>query len=139
MAATRELRVNSRGRPGIDDLAVTHDHDPVRGVEDLAQQMGDEDAGAARLPRSRRTKARSWPATTASSEEVGSSRMTSLQRLLRHGEGPGDLDHLAPRDGKVADDGAGGDAMAGKDLVELARDQRAGLAPPAETGRGPDA
>ena len=66
------------GRPGIDDLAVAHDHHPVRGAEDLAEQMGDEDAGGRRLPRRRRTNARSWPAALESSEEVGSSRMTSF-------------------------------------------------------------
>ncbi len=52
--------------------------------------------------------------------------MTSFSGVVGHGEGAGDLDHLAPRDGEVADDVAGRDAVAGKDLVELARDQRAG-------------
>ena len=58
-----------------------------------------------------------------------------VERLLGHGEGAGDLDHLAPADRKVADDVAGADAVAGKDLVELAADQLAGPAPPAEAGQ----
>ena len=69
-----------------------------------------------------------------SSDEVGSSRMTRLQRILRDGEGAGHLDHLALADREVADDVAGGDAVAGKDLVELAEDQLAGPAAPAEAG-----
>ncbi len=41
------------------------------------------------------------------------------QRRIGDGEGAGDLDHLPARDREVADDVARGDAVAGKDLVEL--------------------
>ena len=49
-------------------------------------------------------------------------------RDIRLGEGPRDLDHLAPGERQVADDGVGRDAMAREDPVEHADDERAGLA-----------
>ena len=123
------------GRPGIDDLAVAHDHHPVGGAENLAQQMGDEDAGG---PACHGPADKSQELAGGAGVERGGGLVQDdeLQRLLRHGEGPGHLHHLAARDGEIADDGAGRDAMAGKDLVELARDQRAGLAPPGKAGKG---
>ena len=80
----------------------------------------------------RRTKASNWPAVWASSEEVGSSRMTRSQRVVGDGEGARHLDHLAPADRQVADDVGGADVVAGEDLVELGEDQIAGPASPAE-------
>ena len=86
----------------------------------------------------RRMKASSWPAVWASSDEVGSSRMTRSQRIVGDGEGARHLDHLAPADRQVADDVGGADAVARKDLVELGEDQVAGPAPPAEALAAPD-
>ena len=72
-------------------------------------------------PTLRRTKASSWPAAWASSDEVGSSRMTSRSGASVTREGARHLDHLAPADREVADDVAGLDAVAGEDRVELRR------------------
>ena len=66
------------GRPGIDDLAVAHDHHPVGGAENLAQQMGDENAARPRLPRRGGRMPGAGRRRWTSSEEVGSSRMTSF-------------------------------------------------------------
>ena len=52
----------------------------------------------------RRTKASNWPAVCASSEEVGSSRMTRSSGSSRHREGARHLDHLPLADRQVADD-----------------------------------
>ena len=56
------------------------------------------------------------------------------ERLLGDGEGTGHLDHLALADRQVADDVAGADAVAGKDLVELGANELAGAPPPADAG-----
>ena len=48
------------------------------------------------------------------------------ERIVGHGEGARHLDHLALAERQVADDLAGADAVAGKDLVELGGDELAG-------------
>ena len=67
---------NRPGRPAGHDLAVAHHDDAVGGREDLAEQMGDQHAAGAGVATMRRRKPNSWLAVWASSEEVGSSRMT---------------------------------------------------------------
>src|ERR1700674_5278084 len=57
-----------------------------------------------------------------------------MERVIGDGEGARHLDNLPLAERQVADDLARADAVAGKDLVELAPDQVAGLSPPAETG-----
>ena len=59
-----------------------------------------------------------------------------MKRVLRHREGAGDLDHLAPPDREVRDDGVRRDAVAGKDLVELGADHVAGAPTPAPARDG---
>ncbi len=77
IAATRLSRVNSRRRPLGDHLAVAHDDDAVGGGEDLAEEMRDQDARAAARRRSGGRRREAGRRRTASSDEVGSSRMTS--------------------------------------------------------------
>ena len=71
----------------------------------------------------------------SSSEEVGSSRIDEPGRLVGHGEGARDLDHLAAADREALHEIAGRDAVAGKDLVELVEDQPAGALAPAEAAK----
>ncbi len=67
----------------------------------------------------RRMKASSCPAVWASSEEVGSSRMTRRTGSSVAGEGARHLDHLALPDRQVLHQVGGADAVTGKNLVEL--------------------
>ncbi len=55
-----------------------------------------------------------------------------LDRLVRHRERARDLHHLALRERQVADDVGGRDRVAGEDGVELADDQLARIAAPAQ-------
>ena len=69
----------------------------------------------------------------ASSEEVGSSRMTSRSGIVGDGEGARDLDHLAPADRQVADDVRRRRCRGpGKISSSLVADQLAGALAPAE-------
>ena len=126
------------GRVG-DDAAVAHHHDPVGGLEDLAEHVRDQHAGAAFGDEPAHEGAAAGRATTASSDEVGSSRITSRAGSVRDREGARDLHHLRAADRQVADDVAGADAVAGKDLVELSRDQLARRAAARPRPSGADA
>ncbi len=61
-----------------DDAAVLHDHDTVGGFEDLVQDMRNEDDGSA-LAMKRRTMVEHLTARLASSDDVGSSRITAAR------------------------------------------------------------
>ena len=102
-----------------DDLAVAHDHDAVGILQDLAEQVGDQDAAQALGDR------------TADMRQELAGRMgvqrrrrlvedDEMKRVRRHREGARHLHHLAPSDRQVADGVGRPDAVAGKDLVELA-------------------
>ena len=118
-------------RPFGDHLAVAHDDDAVGASRDLAEEMRDQDAGAA---------ARN-EAADEGEKLPGDMRVERGGRLVeddeRHrrigdGEGAGDLDHLAAADREIADDVARRDAVARKDLVELVEDQPARALAPAQ-------
>ena len=105
------------GRSRRDDQAVAHHHDPVGGGQDLAQEMRDQDAGAAA----------GHEAAHEGEQLVGHDRVQGRGRLVEDhqpaghvgdGEGARDLDQLALPDGEVADQIAGGDAVAREDRVE---------------------
>ena len=120
-------RRRRRGRVG-DHLAVAHHDDAVGSASRISPRRCEIRMQLPPPATKRRTKASSWPAAWASSDEVGSSRMTRSSGVVGHREGARHLDHLAPADRQVADDVAGADAVAGKDLVELVDDQRGRLA-----------
>ena len=104
MAATSLSRSKAAARVGGDHLAVAHHHDAV-GMSAAPRRAGARSGCSSTPPATkRRTKASSWPAVCASSEEVGSSRMTRSQRVVGDGEGARHLDHLAPADRQIADD-----------------------------------
>ena len=72
----------------------------------------------------------------ASSEEVGSSRMTSVTGVSVTEKARAISTIWRRADRKIADDVAGRDAVAGKDLVELVEDQLARALAPAEAPAG---
>ncbi len=100
------------------------------GGENLAEEVRDQDAACAgaddaadelqELPRGMRVER---GGRLVEDDEV--------ERVFGDGEGAGDLHHLAVPDRKIADDRVGRDAVARKDLVELAADQIAGPPAPA--------
>ena len=99
--------------------------------EDLAEDVRDQDHRAARRGRTGGHGREAGPASPASSDEVGSSRIT------RRGAVPASEKAMAistiwrSRDRQVADRRIGIDAVAGKDRVEACGDHRARPAPPA--------
>ena len=133
MATTSRSRVELASRPVGDDASITHHHDAVGVAEDLAQHVRDHDAAQARSDEAADDRPGAGSARCASSEEVGSSRMTSLGGASVIGEGARDLDHLPlGRSAGRRRWSSGVDAVAGKDGVELLADQARGAAPPAQ-------
>ena len=116
IAATSESRVNSpAGRDATTrpSRITTTRSDAAR----ISPRRCEISTHAPPPATNRRTKARSWSATTASRD--GSARPGSpAGRHVGHREGARDLDQLALPDGEVADQIAGPDAVAGEDLVQ---------------------
>ena len=95
--------------------------------EDFTEEVRDEDAGAAAGDEAA-DEGEQLSGDDRIERRGGLVENDELHRLVGHGEGAGDLDHLAPGDRQVADDFAGIDAVSGEDLVELAEDEAPGLA-----------
>ena len=115
---------------GGDDLAVAHHDDAVRGGEDLAEEMRDQDAARAHADDAA-DEVQKLPGGMRVERGGRLVEDDEVERVFGDGEGAGDLDHLAVPDRKIADDGVGRDAVARKNLVELAADQVAGAPAPA--------
>ena len=121
MAHRLDERVAAEGVCPVvgDDEAVAHDDDAVGRGEDLAEQMRDEDGGAAlggEAAHEREELARD------DGVEAGRRLVEDDEpcRPVGDGEGPRDLHHLALGQGQVADDVARRDAVAREDRVERA-------------------
>ena len=101
--------------------------------------MADEDhrpAGRGEAPRRSRAAAR---ARLASSDEVGSSRITSRGRRAEVEKAMAISTICRSRDREVVEPGAGLDAVAGEDRVEHRADRRAGATAPAQAADAGDA
>ncbi len=91
-------------------------------VEDLAEQMRDEDGGAALLGEAAH-ELEQLLGHDGVQARGGLVEDDQPGRLIGDREGASDLDHLALRERQVADDGAGADAVPREDAVELVRDE----------------
>jgi hypothetical protein len=94
------------GLPGVDNEPVAHDDDAVRGGEDLAQQMRDEDAAAAGGNEAAH-ESEQLPGHMGVERRGRFVQNDQPYRDVRHRKGAGDLDHLTSGDGEVADKVAG--------------------------------
>ena len=119
------------GRALGDDLAVAHHHDAVGGPR-ISPRRCEIRMTACRAPSRGCTIGQELLGGDGVERRGRLVEDDKPQRLVGHGEGAGDLDHLALADGEVGDSSSGVDAVAGKDLVELGADQLAGALPPAE-------
>ena len=118
------------GLSNRDDARIAHDHDSLRGGEDLAEQMRDENAAHAR---SHMLAHEGQELSRDDGVERGGRLVEDDQtgRVVGNREGSGDLDHLPLGDRQVADDLAGVDAVTRKDPLELIRDEVGSRLPPA--------
>ena len=127
-----QLVVAEVAREGIRHRAAVPHHDgPHAVLEHLGQAVGDEDRGEALgcLPRRVLEQLTGRPGVERGGGLV---QDDEPERLVGDREGAGDLDHLAQADRQLAHRLVEVDAVAGKDLVEHAADQRRRPSPPAE-------
>ena len=138
MLSTSVTRLKSRAGTVGHDAAVAHHHDPVGGRQDLVEKVRDEN----------HRPAFGDEVSHEGEQLAGQHAVQRRGRLVEDDEAnrrvggrecAGDLDHLPPRDGKIADDLRRVDVVAREDRVELAADQGGGAAAPADAPSATDA
>ncbi len=120
--------------PGLgigDRLAVTHHHDAIADVENLAQEMRDENASDATGNRPPR-EVEQLPRAMGIERRCRLIQDDQPDRLIGHRKGTRDFHHLASPDGKVLNQIGRTDSMPREDRVELVDDQPTSLATPIE-------
>src|SRR5271165_4950862 len=114
-----------------DNLTVAHDQDTVAGLENLAENVGDEHAADAGIDRAPHI-GQKLPCGAGVERGGRLVEDDEASRRVGNGESARDLDHLPPADREVLRQIAGADAVAGKNLVELVEDEPPRAFAPAE-------
>ena len=119
----QRLAVERSGAVQRHDPAVAHHRDPVRGLQDLAQQMRDQHAGSARRRHSGAHGPAVFPPTTRVQRRGRFVQDDHPRRAVGDRKGARDLDHLSLSDRQVADHVIGGNPVPREHLIQHPADQ----------------